>query len=111
MASELSDIQETSRRSACCACARKRRADGGAVLGGRPVAVQRDQLNLSSLMPDLPRQAQPCWQARNSRSVGTVEGDGGISSARAGAGFGARHVRGAAYPATDAAGAGRPGRR
>jgi nitrogen fixation/metabolism regulation signal transduction histidine kinase len=57
--------------------------------------------DLSSLLPELPTQAQ-LKQARSSRTISTVEGEGGQSlSARSGPGVGARRFRGAAHPAID----------
>ncbi|WP_295008326.1 ATP-binding protein [uncultured Dechloromonas sp.] len=76
MASELSDIQEASRRSALLRLREEKGVQTAALfsVGGQLLSSATSEL--SSLMPELPSQAQ-LKQARNSRSIGTVEGDGG----------------------------------
>ena len=76
MASELSDIQETSRRSALLRLREEKGVQTAALfsVGGQLLSSATSEL--SSLMPDLPDQSQ-LKAARNSRSIGTVEGDGG----------------------------------
>ena len=76
MASELSDIQEASRRSALLRLREEKGVQTAALfsVGGQLLSSATGEL--SSLMPELPSQAQ-LKQARNSRSIGTVEGDGG----------------------------------
>ena len=77
MASELSDIQETSRRSALLRLREEKGVQTAALFSVGGQLLSSATAELSSLMPDLPSQAQ-LKQARNSRSIGTVEGDGGI---------------------------------
>ena len=76
MASELSDIQETSRRSALLRLREEKGVQTAALfsVGGQLLSSATSEL--SSLMPDLPDQSQ-LRAARSSRSIGTVEGDGG----------------------------------
>lgn len=76
MASELSDIQEASRRSALLRLREEKGVQTAALfsVGGQLLSSATSEL--SSLMPELPSQAQ-LKQARNSRSIGTVEGDDG----------------------------------
>ena len=76
MASELSDIQETSRRSALLRLREEKGVQTAALfsVGGQLLSSATSEL--SSLMPDLPDQSQ-LKAARSSRSIGTVEGDGG----------------------------------
>ncbi len=76
MASELSDIQEASRRSALLRLREEKGVQTAALfsVGGQLLSSATSEL--SSLMPELPSQAQ-LKQARSSRSIGTVEGDGG----------------------------------
>ncbi len=76
MASELSDIQETSRRSALLRLREEKGVQTAALfsVGGQLLSSATSEL--SSLMPDLPDQSQ-LKTARSSRSIGTVEGDGG----------------------------------
>jgi nitrogen fixation/metabolism regulation signal transduction histidine kinase len=76
MASELSDIQEASRRSALLRLREEKGVQTAALfsVGGQLLSSATGEL--SNLMPELPSQAQ-LKQARNSRSIGTVEGDGG----------------------------------
>ncbi|TXH01489.1 MAG: HAMP domain-containing protein [Rhodocyclaceae bacterium] len=76
MASELSDIQESSRRSALLRLREEKGVQSAALfsVGGQLLSSATGEL--ASLLPDLPSQAQ-LKQARNTRSVGTVEGEGG----------------------------------
>lgn len=76
MASELSDIQEASRRSALLRLREEKGVQTAALfsVGGQLLSSATSEL--STLMPELPSQAQ-LKQARNSRSIGTVEGDDG----------------------------------
>ncbi len=76
MASELSDIQEASRRSALLRLREEKGVQTAALfsVGGQLLSSATGEL--ANLMPDLPDQAQ-LKAARNSRSIGTVEGDGG----------------------------------
>ena len=76
MASELSDIQETSRRSALLRLREEKGVQTAALfsVGGQLLSSATSEL--SSLMPDLPDQSQ-LKAARSRRSIGTVEGDGG----------------------------------
>jgi nitrogen fixation/metabolism regulation signal transduction histidine kinase len=76
MATELSDIQEASRRSALLRLREERGVQSAALfsVGGQLLSSATGELN--SLLPDLPTQAQ-LKQARNARGVSTVEGDGG----------------------------------
>ena len=76
MASELSDIQEASRRSALLRLREEKGVQTVALfsVGGQLLSSATGEL--SSLMPELPSQGQ-LKAARNSRSIGTVEGDGG----------------------------------
>ena len=76
MAGELSDIQETSRRSALLRLREEKGVQTAALfsVGGQLLSSATSEL--SSLMPDLPDQSQ-LKAARSSRSIGTVEGDGG----------------------------------
>ncbi len=76
MASELSDIQEASRRSALLRLREEKGVQTAALfsVGGQLLSSATGEL--SSLMPELPSQGQ-LKAARSSRSIGTVEGDGG----------------------------------
>ncbi|MBS1130077.1 MAG: multi-sensor signal transduction histidine kinase [Proteobacteria bacterium] len=76
MASELSDIQEVSRRSALLRLREEKGVQTAALfsVGGQLLSSATSEL--SSLLPDLPNQSQ-LKQARSTRAVGTVEGDGG----------------------------------
>lgn len=75
-ASELADIREESRRSALLRLREEKGVESAALfsLGGQLLSSATGELG--SLMPDLPSQSQ-LKQARNSRIVGTVEGEGG----------------------------------
>lgn len=76
MASELSDIQEASRRSALLRLREEKGVQTAALfsVGGQLLSSATGEL--ANLMPDLPDQAQ-LKAARNSRSIGSVEGEGG----------------------------------
>ncbi|MCG2575841.1 ATP-binding protein [Dechloromonas sp. XY25] len=76
MAAELSDIQEASRRSALLRLREEKGVQTAALfsVGGQLLSSATSELAV--LMPDLPSQAQ-LKQARNTRSIGAVEGDGG----------------------------------
>ena len=76
MASELSDIQEVSRRSALLRLREEKGVQTAALfsVGGQLLSSATSEL--SSLLPDLPNQSQ-LKQARSMRALGTVEGDGG----------------------------------
>jgi nitrogen fixation/metabolism regulation signal transduction histidine kinase len=76
MASELSDIQEVSRRSALLRLREEKGVQTAALfsVGGQLLSSATSEL--SSLLPDLPNQSQ-LKQARSTRALGTVEGDGG----------------------------------
>ncbi len=76
MASELSDIQEVSRRSALLRLREEKGVQTAALfsVGGQLLSSATSEL--SNLLPDLPNQSQ-LKQARSTRALGTVEGDGG----------------------------------
>ena len=76
MASELSDIQEVSRRSALLRLREEKGVQTAALfsVGGQLLSSATSEL--SNLLPDLPNQSQ-LKQARSMRALGTVEGDGG----------------------------------
>ena len=76
MATELSDIQEVSRRSALLRLREEKGVQTAALfsVGGQLLSSATSEL--SSLLPDLPNQSQ-LKQARNTRALGTVEGEGG----------------------------------
>nr|MBL8412144.1 HAMP domain-containing protein [Dechloromonas sp.] len=76
MAAELSDIQETSRRSALLRLREEKGVQSAALFSVGGQLLSSATAELSSLLPDLPSQAQ-LKQARSSRVVSTVEGDGG----------------------------------
>ncbi len=76
MAGELSDIQETSRRSALLRLREEKGVQSAALFSVGGQLLSSATAELSSLLPDLPSQAQ-LKQARSSRVVSTVEGDGG----------------------------------
>lgn len=75
-ATELSDIKEASRRSALLRLREERGVQSAALFSVGGQLLSSATAELSSLLPDLPTQAQ-LKQARNSRGVSTVEGDGG----------------------------------
>ncbi len=76
MATELSDIQESSRRSALLRLREEKGVQSAALfsVGGQLLSSATGEL--SSMLPELPSQAQ-LKQARNQQSLGTVEGEGG----------------------------------
>ncbi len=76
MASELSDIQESSRRSALLRLREEKGVQSAALfsVGGQLLSSATGEL--SSMLPELPSQSQ-LKQARNTQSLGTVEGEGG----------------------------------
>ncbi|MBS1141155.1 MAG: multi-sensor signal transduction histidine kinase [Proteobacteria bacterium] len=76
MATELSDIQEVSRRSALLRLREEKGVQTAALfsVGGQLLSSATSEL--SSLLPDLPNQSQ-LKQARSTRALGTVEGEGG----------------------------------
>jgi nitrogen fixation/metabolism regulation signal transduction histidine kinase len=76
MASELSDIQETSRRSALLRLREEKGVQSAALFSVGGQLLSSATTELSSLLPDLPSQAQ-LKQARSTRAVSTVEGEGG----------------------------------
>jgi nitrogen fixation/metabolism regulation signal transduction histidine kinase len=75
MASELSDLQEASRRSALLRLREERGVQSAALfsIGGQLLASAT--ADLTSLLPELPTTAQ-LKQARNAQSLNTVEGEG-----------------------------------
>src|SRR5574343_1252937 len=76
MASELADIQEASRRSALLRLREEKGVQTAALfsVGGQLLSSATGEL--SSLIPELPSQAQ-LKQARSTRAVSAVEGEGG----------------------------------
>ena len=76
MALELSDINETSRRSALLRLREEKGVQSAALfsVGGQLLSSATSEL--SSLLPDLPSQSQ-LKQARGMRALATVEGEGG----------------------------------
>ena len=76
MATELSDIQESSRRSALLRLREEKGVQSAALfsVGGQLLSSATGEL--SSMLPELPSQSQ-LKQARTTQSIGTVEGDGG----------------------------------
>ena len=76
MASELSDIQESSRRSALLRLREEKGVQSAALfsVGGQLLSSATSEL--SSLLPDLPSQSQ-LKQARSTQMVSTIEGEGG----------------------------------
>ena len=76
MATELSDIKEASRRSALLRLREERGVQSAALFSVGGQLLSSATGDLSNLMPDLPSQAQ-LKQARNSRVVTAVEGEGG----------------------------------
>ena len=81
MASELSDIQESSRRSALLRLREEKGIQSVALfsVGGQLLSSATGELG--SLLPDMPSQAQ-LKQARNARAVTSIDGDGGKLSLR-----------------------------
>ncbi|MEN9480098.1 MAG: hypothetical protein RLZZ298_1493 [Pseudomonadota bacterium] len=76
MAVELSDIQESSRRSALLRLREQQSVQSAALFSVGGQLLSSATADISSLVPDLPTQAQ-LKQARSARSVTSVEGDGG----------------------------------
>ena len=76
MATELSDIQETSRRSALLRLREEKSVQSAALFSVGGQLLSSATTELSSLLPDLPSQAQ-LKQARNTRAISTIEGEGG----------------------------------
>ncbi|MBS1144203.1 MAG: hypothetical protein H6R14_1609 [Proteobacteria bacterium] len=76
MASELSDIQESSRRSALLRLREEKGVQSAALFSVGGQLLSSATAELSSLLPDLPSQAQ-LKQARSTQMVSTIEGDGG----------------------------------
>jgi nitrogen fixation/metabolism regulation signal transduction histidine kinase len=76
MATELSDIQESSRRSALLRLREEKGVQSAALFSVGGQLLSSATTELSSLLPDLPSQAQ-LKQARSTRAVSTIEGDGG----------------------------------
>lgn len=76
MATELSDIKEDSRRSALLRLREEKGVQSAALfsVGGQLLSSATSEL--SSLLPDLPSQLQ-LKQARSTRALSSVEGDGG----------------------------------
>ncbi len=76
MAGELADIQESSRRSALLRLREEKGMQSAALfsVGGQLLSSATSEL--TSLLPELPSQAQ-LKQARATRGVGSVEGEGG----------------------------------
>jgi len=76
MGGELSDIKEDSRRSALLRLREEKNVQSAAIfsVGGQLLSSATGEL--SNLLPELPSQAQ-LKQARNSRAISTVEGEGG----------------------------------
>ncbi|KXB29414.1 PAS domain-containing sensor histidine kinase [Dechloromonas denitrificans] len=76
MATELSDIKEVSRRSALLRLREEKGVQSAALfsVGGQLLSSATSEL--SSLLPELPSQSQ-LKQARSSRAVTSVEGEGG----------------------------------
>ena len=76
MAAELSDIQESSRRSALLRLREEKGVQSAALFSVGGQLLSSATTELSSLLPDLPSQAQ-LKQARSTQMVSTIEGDGG----------------------------------
>jgi len=76
MATELSDIQEFSRRSALLRLREEKGVQSAALFSVGGQLLSSATTELSSLLPDLPSQSQ-LKQARSTQLVSTVEGDGG----------------------------------
>jgi nitrogen fixation/metabolism regulation signal transduction histidine kinase len=76
MASELSDIQESSRRSALLRLREEKGVQSAALFSVGGQLLSSATTELSSLLPDLPSQAQ-LKQARSTQMVSTIDGDGG----------------------------------
>lgn len=76
MASELSDIQETSRRSALLRLREEKGVQSAALFSVGGQLLSSATTELASVLPDLPSQAQ-LKQARSTRAVSTVEANDG----------------------------------
>ena len=76
MATELTDIQESSRRSALLRLREEKGVQSAALFSVGGQLMSSATTELSSLLPDLPSQSQ-LKQARSTQMVSTVEGDGG----------------------------------
>ncbi len=76
MAVELSDIQESSRRSALLRLREEKGVQSAALFSVGGQLLSSATSDLSSLLPDLPSQSQ-LKQARSTQIVSTVDGDGG----------------------------------
>ena len=76
MAIELSEIKESSRRSALLRMREQQSVQSAALFSVGGQLLSSATADISALMPDLPTQAQ-LKQARSTRSVTAVEGDGG----------------------------------
>ncbi|MFH1660125.1 MAG: ATP-binding protein [Pseudomonadota bacterium] len=76
VAAELSDIQESSRRSALLRLREEKGVQSVALFSVGGQLLSSATTELSSLLPDLPSQAQ-LKQARSTQMVSTIEGDGG----------------------------------
>ncbi|AXS78584.1 ATP-binding protein [Dechloromonas sp. HYN0024] len=76
MASELSDIQESSRRSALLRLREEKGVQSAALFSVGGQLLSSATTEMSSLLPDLPSQTQ-LKQARSTQMVSTIEGDGG----------------------------------
>jgi nitrogen fixation/metabolism regulation signal transduction histidine kinase len=76
MAAELSDIQESSRRSALLRLREEKGVHSAALFSVGGQLLSSATTELSSLLPDLPSQAQ-LKQARSTQMVSTIDGEGG----------------------------------
>jgi nitrogen fixation/metabolism regulation signal transduction histidine kinase len=76
MAADLSDVKESSRRSALLRLRDEQSVQSAALFSVGGQLLSSATADLSSLLPDLPTQAQ-LKQARSARSLTSVEGDGG----------------------------------
>ena len=76
VAVELSDIQESSRRSALLRLREEKGVQSVALFSVGGQLLSSATADLSSLLPDLPSQSQ-LKQARSTQMVSTIEGDGG----------------------------------
>ena len=75
MATQLSDIKEDSRRSALLRLREEKSVQSAALFSVGGQLLSSATGDLSSLLPELPTQAQ-LKQARSSRTISTVEGEG-----------------------------------
>ena len=76
VAAELSDIQESSRRSALLRLREEKSVQSVALFSVGGQLLSSASADLSSLLPDLPSQSQ-LKQARSTQMVSTIEDDGG----------------------------------